>query len=164
MCVLVYRKALICLSFSVSPWGESGFHLSSPFISFFGQFGAVGPCLKNKVLSFPFNSSSPGFFRSVSLSFAIWWPWNRYFCVTGVIHSQYMPQPFPPPSLDYNAYFFPFWPFVLPPHFLPYVASTCMSLKFSWDFYAWMCRPCSHNFCSFSMFHFRIGEQIVCWN
>ena len=37
-------------------------------------------------------------------------PWNGYFCVPGVIHSQYMSQPFPPSSLDDNAYLFHFSP------------------------------------------------------
>ena len=54
-----------------------------------------------------------------------------------------MHQPFPPSVLDCNA-FFPFRPFVLPPHLFPFVAS--ISLILSSGFYAWMCPPCFRSF------------------
>ena len=77
------------------------FNKSSPFITFFGHFGCLG--MKPKVLSFPFKV-----LLQVSLGQPLLCPWNGYFCVTGVIHSQYMSQPFPPSSLDDNAYLFHF--------------------------------------------------------
>ena len=96
---------------------------SSPFISFFGHSGCVSPWLKPKVLSFPFDSSAQGFFLDC-LSFFLPSGVHEmaiFAClVLSILNT--CTNHFHLLSLIAMS-FFPFRPFVLPPHLFPFVAS-----------------------------------------
>ena len=68
-------------------WRRIGPFTSPLQLSLFGHSGCISLWLKQEILSFHFDGSSPGFFWTASLSFTIRCPWYSYFCVPVVVHS-----------------------------------------------------------------------------